>query len=102
MSDLSTAFERWWHQEGSKAPTRAERADLEEFIKERCRIAWENGAYLAKDPHGLDPQQVCRFCDWIFSEAREPQACPNCHGEGINTPNNQPPTPTPTKKHKKP
>ena len=42
------AFETWWYNEGSAAPIPGE--DGEEHLKRTCQIAWENGAFCAKQP----------------------------------------------------
>lgn len=57
MSEEMDAFERWWNDEGSGKPP-AEGQDHEEHVREMCRIAWENGAYVAKStPHQLQNNQ---------------------------------------------
>lgn len=46
------AFEKWWYNEGSEGPIRndAEVAmDTEEFVYTRCKEAWLNGAYVARE-----------------------------------------------------
>jgi hypothetical protein len=42
------AFETWWYNEGSGPAKPGE--DGEEHCKRMCQIAWENGAFCAKQP----------------------------------------------------
>ncbi len=41
---MSEAFEKWWADEGSTPPAKGD--DVETHTMKKCRIAWENGAYV--------------------------------------------------------
>ena len=41
---MSEAFEKWWADEGSTPPAKGD--DVETHTMKKCRIAWDNGAYV--------------------------------------------------------
>ncbi len=41
---MSEAFDKWWADEGSTPPAKGD--DVETHTMKKCRIAWENGAYV--------------------------------------------------------
>ena len=43
---MSEAFEKWWANEGSTPPSKGD--DVETHTMNKCRIAWDNGAYVSE------------------------------------------------------
>jgi len=41
---MSKAFDKWWKDEGSTRPEQGD--DVETHTMKKCRIAWDNGAYV--------------------------------------------------------
>ena len=41
---MSKAFDKWWADEGSTRPEQGD--DVETHTMKKCRIAWDNGAYV--------------------------------------------------------
>jgi hypothetical protein len=46
---MSKLWQVWWDQEGSAIQPNANE-DIEEFARRITQIAWENGAFCAKQP----------------------------------------------------
>jgi len=59
-----TPFEHWWYHEGSQPPTAG--YDLEEHCKRMCKIAWDNGAFKAREivVHSLEKQAELAIDEW--------------------------------------
>lgn len=57
------AFEAWWHNEGSE-PRKLDQTELddEEFMQFKCKIAWLNGAYKARELQSKEIKPTCDTC----------------------------------------
>ena len=62
-----TDFEHWWYHEGSAGPNGM---DLEEHCKRMCKIAWDNGAFKARESCVQVIKQT-KFSNWFQADCIE-------------------------------
>ncbi len=76
---MSEAFEKWWADEGSTPPAKGD--DIETHTMKKCRIAWENGAYVneaERDALKLRVGDLEQAFNYIKSELKEVHTV-NCY-----------------------
>ena len=67
-----SAFERWWHEEGSGMPPRPDE-DAEDHVRRITEIAWSNGAYLEQlktEKYAEELQQIAEALGMPFSSGK--------------------------------
>lgn len=67
-----SAFERWWHDEGSGMPPKPDE-DAEAHVRRITEIAWSNGAYLEQlktEKYAEELQQIAEALGMPFSSGR--------------------------------